>query len=110
MLRYISYWFAMRLAIIPSLRRRSIERSLSFRHGVASVVIRIAFVVRAAVGDALNNDFGIVTAGEGALRMSPIVLGLAFVVVGHQPLVDIAEKLGGLGTTNQRFEGLLSFL
>src|SRR6266567_4525305 len=86
MLRYISYWFAMRLAIIPSLRRRSIERSLSFRHGVARVVIRIVFVVRAVVGYALNNDFGIVAAGEGALRISPIVLGLALVVVGHQPL------------------------
>jgi hypothetical protein len=83
----------MRLAIIPPLGRRSIERSLSFRHGVACVVIRIAFVVRAVVGDALNR---VVTAGEGALRISPIVRGSAFVVVGHQPLVDIAEKLGGL--------------
>jgi len=40
------------------------------------------FFVTAVVRDALDDDLGIVTAGEGALGVSPIVLGLAFVVRG----------------------------
>ena len=58
---------------------------LGFRDGMPCVVIRIVFIFRAVVGDALNHDFGIVAASEGALRIGPIVLGLAFVVAWHLP-------------------------
>ena len=63
----------------------SVQFRLSLRDGVPRVVIRIVFVFRAVVGDALNHDFGIVAASEGTLRVGPIVFGLAFVVVGHRP-------------------------
>ena len=49
------------------------------------IILWIVFVVRTVVGDSLNNDFRIVAAGEGALRVGPIVLGLAFVVAGYRP-------------------------
>jgi hypothetical protein len=58
---------------------------LRFCNGAPSVVIRIGFIVRAVIGDALNHDFGIVAAREDALRVGPIVLGLAFVFAGHRP-------------------------
>ena len=63
----------------------SVQVRLGLRDGVPCVVIRIVFIFRAVVGDALNHDFGIVAASEGALRVGPIVLGLAFVVAGHRP-------------------------
>jgi len=61
------------------------ELRLGFRDGMACVILRIVFIFRAVVGDALNHDFGIVAASEGALRVGPIVLGLAFVVAGYPP-------------------------
>ena len=62
-----------------------VELLFSFRDSVARVVNRIVFVFRAIVGDALDDDFGVVAASESALRVGPIVLGLAFVVAGHRP-------------------------
>src|SRR5882762_7436514 len=56
-----------------------------FQNRVSCVVIRVVLIFRPVVGDALNHDFGGVAAGEGALRVCPIVLGLAFVVAGHRP-------------------------
>jgi len=57
---------------------------LSLRAGVPCVVIRIVFIFRAVVGDALNHDFGIVAASERTLRVRPIVFGLALVVGWHR--------------------------
>jgi hypothetical protein len=42
------------------------EFSLGFRDGAACVINRIGFVLRAVVGDALDNGFGVVAAGESA--------------------------------------------
>ena len=44
--------------------------------GVPCVINRIGFILRAVVGDALDNDFGVVAAGEGALGVGPV--GLRF--------------------------------
>ena len=49
------------------------------------IILWIVFVVRTVVGDALDHDFGVVASGEGALRVGPIVFGLAFVVAGNGP-------------------------
>src|SRR5229473_1090023 len=67
--------------------------------GVPCVINRIGFILRAVVGDALDNDFGVVAAGEGALGVGPVVFGLAFVVVRHLPLVlsVVAKMPGSLG-------------
>jgi hypothetical protein len=62
----------------------SVQVSLSLRAGVPCVVIRIVFIFRAVVGDALNHDFGIVAASERTLRVRPIVFGLALVVGWHR--------------------------
>ena len=55
----------------------------------------------AVVGDALDDDFGIVTAGEGALGVCPIAFRLAFVVTGYRPssflaVGKIARCFGGV--------------
>jgi len=72
---------------------------LSFRNGVPCVIIRIVFVFRAIVGDALDHYFGVVAAGEGALGVGPIVFGLAFVVAGCSPLTlpAVAKVPGRFG-------------
>ena len=76
-----------------------LQLSLSLRHRAPCVIIRIVFVFRAVVGDALNDDFGIVAAGEGALRVGPIVFGLAFVVAGNGPssFLGFAKVAGRFG-------------
>ena len=69
---------------------------MSLRDSVPCVVIRIVFIFRAVVGDALNHDFGIVAASERTLRVGPIVLGLGFVLVGHRPwtFLSVAQMPG----------------
>ena len=59
---------------------------LSFCDRQASVVFGIRLVLRAIVRDALDYDFGIVATGQGALRVRPIVFGLALVVGWQRPL------------------------
>lgn len=63
------------------------------------VIDRIGFVFRAVAGDALDHDFGVVTTGEGALRVGPVVLGLALMVARHGPLAlsVVARVPGCLG-------------
>src|SRR5437660_12404845 len=53
------------------------EISLSLGHSVSCVIDRIGFVFRAVVGNALDDEFGIVTPRQGAFCIGPIVLGLA---------------------------------
>ena len=71
----------------------------SLHHRMPGVITWIVFVIRAVVGDALNDDFGIVAAGEGALRVGPIVLGLAFMFGGHRssPFLGLAKVAGCFG-------------
>ncbi len=57
---------------------------LSFVYGEPGVVNGIAFVIAPKVSDPLDHYFWIVTAGEGALRICPVMFGLAFVVVGKR--------------------------
>src|SRR5208283_91476 len=57
-----------------------------FSYGAACVILRIAFIFRSVVGDALDYDFGIVATGESAFCEGPIALGLAFVFSSHCPL------------------------
>ena len=85
MLRRSSNRFAIRLPFIRCLCRCGIERSLGLHDGKPRVVIRIVFIFRAVVGDALNHYFGIVAAGQGALRIRSIVLGLALVPATYGP-------------------------
>ena len=99
MLQHSSIRFALRLAFIRFLSHSRIDGSLGFGHGVACVIIRIGFVVCAVVSDALDYDFGVVAAGEGAFRVGPIAFGLAFVVTGHRPLpmLVLAKMTGRFG-------------
>jgi len=57
----------------------------SFVNRQTRIVLRIVLVIGAVVGNALDDDLGIVTAGEGALRVCPIAFRLAFVVTGYRP-------------------------
>src|SRR5216683_7063074 len=75
-LRHNCCLLAPRSRFVRCLFRRRIECSLSLHNCVPCVIIRIVFSVRAVVGDALDHDFGGVTAGEGALRKSPVMFGL----------------------------------
>src|SRR5258708_39238765 len=59
---------------------------LRFAYSEPRVIIRIGFIFRTVVGDALKDDLGIVAAGEGALRVGPVVLGLALMAARHGPL------------------------
>ena len=69
---------------------------MSLGHSAPCVVVRVVFVFRAIVGDALDHYLGIVAAGEGALRVGPIVLGLAFVVAGHSAfMLSVVAKVSG---------------
>jgi hypothetical protein len=82
---------------------------LSFCDGAAWVIVRIAFVVRAVVSDALDGDFGVVASGEGALRVSPIMFGLALVVTGNIPssflgLAKIAGRSGRIVVNRESAE------
>src|SRR5579859_2887421 len=80
------------LLIVTSVRGRagSGSRGRNFAlgqrlfHRVTGVVIGICFILRAVVSNALDHYFWVVAPGEGALRVGPIVLGLAFVVVGKR--------------------------
>ena len=71
------------MAKIPSFL---FELPLSLHDGVPCVVNRVGFIVSAVVGDALDDYFGIIPTGKGALRIGPIAFGLAFVVARHRPL------------------------
>ena len=53
------------------------ELRLGLRDGVMGIVIRVSFILRSVIGDALDYYFRIVAAGEGALRIGPVMLGLA---------------------------------
>jgi len=59
---------------------RHVAIPLRFLHRVPCVAGM--FFVTAVVRDALDDDLGIVTAGESAFSVSPIVLGLTLVVAG----------------------------
>jgi hypothetical protein len=76
-----------------------LQLGLSPRHRPPCVIIRIVFVFRAVVGDPLDDDFGIVTTGKGALRVGPILFGLAFVVAGNGPssFLGFAKMAGRFG-------------
>ena len=63
-----------------------IQFFLSFVNRQTRIVSRVGLVIRPIVGYALDNDFGIISTGESAFGKGPIVLGLAFVVIGHPPL------------------------
>lgn len=78
--------FAIRFPFIWRPCRCGIERCLGLRHGAASVVFGVGFILCAVVSDALDDYFGVVAACEGALRIGPIAFGLAFVVARHRPL------------------------
>src|SRR5260370_36191005 len=72
----------------------TLQFPLCFFNRRASVVG--VFFVASVVGDALDHDFGIVAAGEGALRVSPIVFGLAFVVSrGRALALSVVTRVPG---------------
>ena len=84
-----------------------LQLSLSPRYRPACVIIRIVFVIRAVVGDPLDDDFGIVTTGQGALRVGPILFGLAFLVAGNDPpsflgLAKVSRRFGGVFVNRER--------
>src|SRR6266436_4488881 len=69
---------------------------LSFVDGEPGVVNGIAFVIAPKVSDSLDHYFWIVTAGEGALRICPVMFGLAFVVTRDGPLaLFVLAKMPG---------------
>src|SRR5271156_1517879 len=101
MVRRSSNAFAIRCPFVWRLCRCGFERRLGLRHGAASVVFGVRFILCAVVGDALNDDFVIVAAGEGALGVSPIVFGLALVFAGNGPssflaFAKVAWRFGGV--------------
>ena len=57
--------------------RSLVQLDLRFGHGTASVRFRVVFFGTSIVGDALDDFFRVVTAGEGALRIGPVMFGLA---------------------------------
>ena len=76
-LRHNCRLLAPRSRFVRCLFRHRIECSLSLHNGVPRVIIRIVFSVRAVVGDSLDDFFWVVTSGEGALRIGPVMFGLA---------------------------------
>jgi hypothetical protein len=54
-----------------------------FHHRVACVILRVAFVTGAVLGNLLNDMFGILAAAECAFRESPIMFGLAQIGAGR---------------------------
>ena len=86
MVRRSSNAFDIRFPFTRRLCRCGFERCLGLRHGAASVVFGVGFILCAVVGDALDHDFEFVTTCEGAFRVGPIAFGLAFVVARHRPL------------------------
>src|SRR5579859_7125294 len=61
-----------------------LQINLSLRHRKPSVVFGVGLILCAKVSDSLDHYFWIVTAGEGALGIRPVMFGLAFVVVGKR--------------------------
>ncbi len=76
-----------------------LQINLSLRDRTASVGFGFGLILCAKVSDSLDHYFWVVTAGEGALRIRPVMFGLAFVVTGHRPiaLLVLAKMPGCFG-------------
>ena len=55
----------------------TLELGSRLRDREPCVILRVAFVTHAALGNLLDDVFGIVAVGEGAFGESPIMFGLA---------------------------------
>src|SRR5271156_5492740 len=93
----LSFFPLRGLSVGPS----PLQINLSLRDRTASVRFGVGFIVCAKVSDSLDHYFWIVAARKGALRVSPIVFGLAFVVARYRP-----PSLLSVGKMAWRFGGV----